>query len=179
MRKRSKKPSVDRRSTRVKPSKQTRGKTTARTHSKRKVRYAVVGLGYISQAAVLPAFANASRNSELAALVSDDPVKLESLSRKYGVKRICSYVQYQDCLNCGDIDAVYIALPNHLHSIYAELAAHAKIHVLCEKPMAVTVGQCETMLEAARENDIKLMIAYHLHFEAANLKRARHPEKLD
>src|SRR5207247_1476759 len=52
---------------------------------RRKVRYAVVGLGYISQSAVLPAFAHATRNSELRALVSDDPVKLKTLARRYKV----------------------------------------------------------------------------------------------
>ena len=51
--------------------------------SGRKVRYAVVGLGYISQVAVLPAFRNARRNSELVALVSDDPKKLRELSKRY------------------------------------------------------------------------------------------------
>jgi glucose-fructose oxidoreductase len=152
-----------------------RGSQTSRSaksskRKQRKVRYAVVGLGYISQAAVLPAFANASRNSELVALVSDDPVKLKSLSRKYGVNLICSYDQYDDCLASGEIDAVYIALPNHLHRIYTELAAKAGIHVLCEKPMATSVSECKDMLEVVRENGVKLMIAYRLHFEAANLK---------
>ena len=52
---------------------------------KRKIRYAVVGQGYISQVAVLPAFAHATKNSELAALVSDDPLKLKKLSKKYDV----------------------------------------------------------------------------------------------
>jgi glucose-fructose oxidoreductase len=56
---------------------------------KKKVRYAVVGLGYIAQAAVLPAFEHARRNSELAALVSSDGVKLRKLGQKYGVTNTC------------------------------------------------------------------------------------------
>ena len=52
-----------------------------------RVRYAVVGLGYIAQTAILPAFANAKKNSQLAALVSDDPTKLETLGRKYKVDK--------------------------------------------------------------------------------------------
>jgi len=136
----------------------------------KKVRYAVVGLGYISQVAVLPAFANASKNSELGALVSDDPVKLKKLAKKYEVAQTYSYDQYEECLSSGQIDAVYIALPNNMHCDYTVRAANAGIHVMCEKPMAVTEDECNRMLAATREHSVKLMIAYRLHFEEANLK---------
>jgi predicted dehydrogenase len=138
-------------------------------NSKNKVRYAVVGLGYISQAAVLPAFANAQENSELAALVSGDDTKLKKLSKKYKVARTYSYEQYSECLASGEVDAVYIALPNNMHRAYTEGAARAGIHVLCEKPMAVTEEECEAMIAAASSADIKLMVAYRLHFEKGNL----------
>jgi glucose-fructose oxidoreductase len=133
-----------------------------------KVRYAVVGLGHIAQAAVLPAFAHAARNSELAALVSDDATKLRKLGRRYGVPARYSYDRYEECLESG-IDAVYIALPNHLHREYTERAAGRGVHVLCEKPMAVTARDAEAMIRACRRGRVKLMIAYRLHFEAANL----------
>lgn len=133
------------------------------------VRYAVVGLGYISQVAVLPAFKHAQENCRLAALVSDDPVKLRRLGRKHGVRDLYSYEQYDDCLRSGKIDAVYIALPNSMHCEYTVEAAESGIHVLCEKPMAVTSEECSQMIEAAGANDIRLMIAYRLHFEGANL----------
>src|SRR5689334_7091572 len=137
----------------------------------KKIRYAVVGLGHIAQVAVLPAFAHAE-NSELAALVSDDPEKRAKLGRKYKVKAF-SYAEYDDCLRSGRVDAVYIALPNHLHREYSERAARAGVHVLCEKPMAVTARDCEAMIRAARKNRVKLMIAYRLHFERANLEAAK------
>src|SRR5262245_39336511 len=89
----------------------------------RKVRYAVVGLGYIAQIAVLPAFKHARDNSVLAALVSSDPEKLKTLGRRYRVKQRYSYDKFDDCLNSGEIDAVYIALPNHMHSEYTCRAA--------------------------------------------------------
>jgi predicted dehydrogenase len=133
----------------------------------RKVRYAVVGQGYISQIAVLPAFEHARRNSELTALVSDDSEKLRKLGKKYGVGRLFSYEQYDQCLD--EVDAVYIALPNSMHREYTEAAARAGVHVLCEKPMAVTEEDCQAMIDAAREAKVKLMIAYRLHFEATNL----------
>src|SRR5512138_426459 len=117
---------------------------------KRLIRYAVVGLGHIAQVAVLPAFANARRNSKLVALVSGDPVKLDQLGKKYDVKKQYSYEQYDSLLKSGDIDAVYIALPNSLHCEYAVRAARAGIHVLCEKPLALTEDECERMAQAAR-----------------------------
>jgi predicted dehydrogenase len=134
-----------------------------------KIRYAIVGLGHIAQVAVLPAFAH-TRNSELTALVSNDPEKLEKLGRKYKVKARFSYDQYDECLASGLVDAVYIALPNHLHREYSVRAAEAGIHVLCEKPMAVTEDDCLAMIRAADEHNVKLMVAYRLHFEEANLK---------
>jgi predicted dehydrogenase len=137
--------------------------------NQQKIRYAVVGLGHIAQLAVLPAFAHAE-NSELAALVSDDPEKLEKLGRKYKVKTRFSYEEYDRCLRSGVVDAVYIALPNHLHREYTERAARAGVHVLCEKPLAVTEEDCLAMIRVAEENGVKLMVAYRLHFEEANLK---------
>src|SRR3954463_4681827 len=137
---------------------------------KRIIRYAVVGCGHIAQVAVLPAFGNARRNSKLAAIVSGDPVKRDELKKKYDIPRALDYGAYDALLKSGDIDAVYIALPNSLHAEYAERAARAGIHVLCEKPMALTEAQCELMGRVAREHKVKLMVAYRLHFERANLE---------
>jgi predicted dehydrogenase len=137
-----------------------------------RVRFAVVGLGHIAQVAVLPAFEHAQATAELKALVSDDPVKLEQLGNKYGVELRASYDQFDDLLRGGEIDAVYIALPNHLHREYTERAAAAGVHVLCEKPMAVTEQDCRAMLQVCEENGVLLMIGYRLHFEPANLKAA-------
>ena len=135
-----------------------------------KVRYAVVGLGYISQIAILPAFAHARSNSVVSALVSSDSKKLKALARKYGVKNTYTYEQYADCLSSGEVDAVYIGLPNHMHRAYTEAAARAGIHVLCEKPMALDEKECESMIDEAERANVKLMIAYRLHFERGNLQ---------
>lgn len=138
--------------------------------AKRKVRYAVVGLGYIAQAAVLPAFAHAKRNSELVALVSDDPLKRKELGEKYGARYAYDYGGYADCLANEEVDAVYIALPNDMHREFAVAAAQAGKHVLCEKPLAVTERDCEEMIEAAERYGVRLMTAYRLHFDRANLE---------
>jgi glucose-fructose oxidoreductase len=138
--------------------------------TKGKVRYAVVGLGYISQIAILPAFSHARANSLVTALVSNDAKKLKALSRKYGVKNTYTYEQYADCLSSGEVDAVYIGLPNHMHRAYTEAAARAGIHVLCEKPMALDEKECESMIDETERANVKLMIAYRLHFERGNLQ---------
>lgn len=134
-----------------------------------KIRYAVVGLGHIAQIAVLPAFAHAKKKAELIALVSDDPEKLRKLGRKYRVEHKVAYQDYDKLLSSGLVDAVYIALPNHLHREYTVRAAQAGVHVLCEKPLAVTEKECEEMIRACHKNQVKLMTAYRLHFDKANL----------
>lgn len=143
---------------------------TRRGISRRKVRYAVVGLGHTAQVAILPAFRNTA-NSELFALVSGDPDKLEKVGKQYELEHLYSYDDYSRALS--NVDAVYLTLPNHLHREYAVRAAAAGVHVLCEKPMAVTSEDCKAMIEAANQNHAKLMIAYRLHFEAGNLEAIR------
>lgn len=135
-----------------------------------RVRYAVVGLGHIAQEAVLPAFAAAKKNSELTALVSDDPEKLRKLGRHLGVTNVCDYAGYDNLLASGQVDAVYIALPNTLHSDYVIRAAEAGIHVLCEKPLGTTEAECRKMIDACSDADVRLMTAYRLHFERANME---------
>lgn len=135
------------------------------------VRYAVVGLGWMAQEAVLPAFAGADHSS-LGALVSSDADKLQVLGDRYGVDRLHDYDGYEECLASGDVDAVYIALPNHLHREYAVRAARAGVHILCEKPMALDEDECREMIEAAESAGVRLMIAYRLHFDPANLRAA-------
>jgi predicted dehydrogenase len=142
-------------------------------NSKRKIRYAVVGLGDIAQGAVLPGFKNAGKNSELAALISDDPEKLKGLSKHYRVSNTCGYDDYDAFLRSGKVDAVYIALPNSLHRNFAVRAANAGVHVLCEKPLATTEQECQDIIQACAENRVKLMTAYRLHFEKANLEAIR------
>jgi predicted dehydrogenase len=135
------------------------------------VGYAVVGLGWIAQAAMLPAFSSARRNSRLVALVSGDVEKRRILADRYGLEPSAAYDydDYDRCLDRDDVDAVYIALPNHLHREYAVRAAEKGVHVLCEKPMAVTVEECRAMMEACSANAARLMIAYRLHLDPANL----------
>ena len=147
-----------------------RARQTADADETRRVRYAVVGLGHIAQVAVLPAFQHARENSELVALFSDDARKLETLGRKYRVEHRFDYGEFEDGLQSAGVDAVYIALPNHLHREYTERAASVGVHVLTEKPMAVSEEDCLAMIDACDGAGVKLMVAYRLHFEEANMK---------
>jgi glucose-fructose oxidoreductase len=132
------------------------------------VRYAVVGAGHIAQAAVLPAFAHARKNSRLVAIVSGNRTKRRELARRYQLEHVYDYDGYDACLET--VDAVYIALPNSMHAEYTIRAAKAGVHVLVEKPMAVTVEECRKMIAACAANRVKLMVAYRLHFETINLR---------
>jgi glucose-fructose oxidoreductase len=134
----------------------------------KKIRYAVVGLGHIAQKAVLPAFAHTA-HSRVAALVSGDQKKMAQLAAAYDVKNCFYYEDYDQCLASGDVDAVFIALPNTMHKEFALRAFEKGVHVLVEKPMEMTSAACQEMIAAGKKADLKLMVAYRLHFEEANL----------
>ena len=136
------------------------------------MRFAVVGLGHIAQAAVLPAFKHARPHVELAALVSDTPAKLKALGRRYRVENLSSYADADKLFDSGVVDAVYIATPNTEHIEWVLRAANSGLHVLCEKPLATSVEDCERMIEACERNGVQLMTADRLHFERCNLEVA-------
>lgn len=135
---------------------------------KGQVRYAVVGAGWIAQEAFMPAVAQTG-NSVITAIVTGDPKKAKALGRYYGIEHLYDYAGYDRMLADGVADAIYLALPNTMHRDYTVRAAKAGLHVLCEKPMARTVADCEAMIRAAKASHVKLMIAYRLHFEPATV----------
>jgi glucose-fructose oxidoreductase len=136
--------------------------------TKKKVRYAVVAGGQISQQAFMPGIARTD-NSTLAALVTRDPLKADKLAKQYDIKA-WSYEQYDELLKSGEIDAVYVAMPNFLHMQYAVPALEAGIHVLLEKPMASSVAEAEQIIAAQRKSGAKLMVAYRLHHEPGTVE---------
>lgn len=136
----------------------------------KRVRYAVVGVGNIAQVAVLPSFEHARENSELVALISSDDVKLAELGKRYGIEHRGSYDQFENVLTASKAEAIYLAVPNTRHRELTERAAKVGVHVLCEKPMAMTVADCEAMIRACATAKVQLMIAYRLHYEEANLR---------
>ena len=109
-------------------------------------------------------------NSVMTALVTGDPEKGRELSRMYGIEHVTDYDGYDALLKSGNIDAVYIALPNSQHREPVVKALEAGVHVLCEKPMAPTEEDCQAMIDASEKSGAKLMIAYRLHFEEATVE---------
>jgi len=139
-------------------------------HPRRKIGYAVVGLGHIAQTQVLPAFEHASRNSRLVGLVSGDAGKAARIAKRHDVSNGWSYDEFDECLSSEEVEAGYLAVPNTLHADLAIRAARAGVHVLVEKPMAASERECEEMIRAAEDAGVKLMVAYRLHFEEANMR---------
>ncbi len=132
--------------------------------------YAVVGIGNLAIGEVMPALMKA-KHSRLSGFVSGHPDKARHFAAKYGVpeKNIYDYKNYDQIASNPDIDVVYIALPNSMHAEYTIRAAKAGKHVLCEKPMATSVQDCEEMITACRGARRRLMVAYRLHYERYNL----------
>jgi predicted dehydrogenase len=136
--------------------------------SGKKIRYAVVGLGDISQEAMLPGVAHTG-NSEVTAFVTGDTEKARLVGKQYGVTATYGYDQFDAMLRSGGVDAIYLATPNWMHAEFAVAALQAGIHVLVEKPLEVTTAKCQEILDAAKASSAKLMVAYRLHFEPATL----------
>ncbi len=134
----------------------------------RKVRYAIVALGDISQEALMPGVAHTG-NSVMTALVTSDAEKASALAEKYEIANTYSYEQFPQMLASGEVDAIYLATPNWRHAEFAVPALEAGIHVLVEKPMEVSSEQCEKILAAQKVKGAKLMVAYRLHFEPATV----------
>ena len=136
----------------------------------RKVGYCVIGLGTIADHFMRGVLT--SGNSKITGLVSGHRDKAERIAAQYGVPKSSLY-SYEDMDKFRDnktIDAVYVALPNSMHAEYTIRSAKAGKHVLCEKPMSTTVREAEDMIAACRAANVKLMIAYRLHYEPLNLK---------
>jgi predicted dehydrogenase len=132
----------------------------------KRIGYAIVGLGKLSQEELLPAFTHCKK-SRLVALVSGDRNKATKLAERYNVspKNIYNYQNYDQLMDNPAVQVVYIVLPNHLHAEYTIRAAQAGKHVLCEKPMANSVAECQAMIDACNQANRKLMIAYRLQYE--------------
>jgi predicted dehydrogenase len=135
----------------------------------RKVRYAVVGAGWIAQEDFMPGVAKTG-NSVMTALVTSNPKKGRELSEKYEIEHVCDYDGFDALLRSGRIDAIYLATPNTMHRDFTVRALAAGIHVLCEKPMAPRIEDCRAMIDAGKKSGAKLMIAYRLHFEEGTLE---------
>lgn len=127
---------------------------------------ALVGLGHYSANLLAPALQR-TKYCYLTGIVTGTPAKAEQWQRRYRIpdRNIYDYQSMDRIANNPDIDVVYIVLPNAMHAEYAIRAANAGKHVWCEKPMALTVEECEAMLKACRDSKVKLAIGYRMQHE--------------
>jgi predicted dehydrogenase len=131
-----------------------------------RVGFAIVGLGRLSVGHILPAFGRCER-ARCTALVSGDRAKAQALAREYGVSEdaLFGYDDFERLQARDDVQVVYIVLPNAMHAEYTLRAAKIGKHVLCEKPMAVSVADAQRMVDACAAAGVWLMIGYRSQYE--------------
>jgi predicted dehydrogenase len=123
--------------------------------------WGLIGCGDIAGKRVAPALRDLD-NCRLIAVNRAQHDLAEQFAREFGVGRW--YRDWRDLLEDGEIDAVYIATPPHLHAEQTIAAAEAGKHVICEKPMALDAQSCRRMIAACRGGGVRLSVAYYRHF---------------
>lgn len=132
----------------------------------KKLGIALVGLGRYSEGQLAPALLQ-TRHCYLAGIVTGSSAKISDWQGKYSIPdaNVYTYESFDNISENSDIDIVYIVLPNAMHAEYAVRAARAGKHVICEKPMGISVAECDEMIKACQEAGKLLSIGYRLHFE--------------
>ncbi|QRR00311.1 Gfo/Idh/MocA family protein [Dyadobacter sandarakinus] len=150
------------------------GQENAAFNQDKKLGVALVGLGKYSEEQLAPALLETQR-CKLTAIVTGTPEKAGKWKEKYKIpdKNVYNYQNFDKIKDNPDVDIVYVVLPNSMHAEYTIRAAKAGKHVICEKPMATSVKDCEAMIKACKDAGKMLSIGYRLHFEPHNLTIAK------
>ena len=132
----------------------------------KKLGVALVGLGSYSTYQLAPSLME-TEHCKLAGIVTGTPSKAEDWSQKYKLPKdnIYNYNNFDEIIDNDNIDIVYVVLPNSMHADFCIRAARAGKHVICEKPMAVSVKECDDIINACKLADVKLSVGYRLHSE--------------
>jgi len=135
-----------------------------------KLGIALVGLGRYSEFQLGPALEETD-HCYLAGIVTGTPDKIGKWRSRYNIpeENVYNYENFDAMVSNPDIDIVYVVLPNSMHAEFTIRAFEAGKHVICEKPMAITVAECDQMIAAAAKAGKQLSIGYRLHFEPHNL----------
>lgn len=149
-------------------------KQKAMQNKKGKLGIALVGLGGYAGGQLAPALLQ-TEHCYLAGIVTGTPSKIPVWKEKYNIpdKNIYSYDNYDSIKDNPDIDIIYVVLPNNMHAEYTIRGFEAGKHVISEKPMAITVEDCDKMIAAGKKAGKQLSIGYRLHFEPYNLEMVR------
>ncbi|MDR7209952.1 Gfo/Idh/MocA family oxidoreductase [Flavobacterium piscis] len=142
-------------------------------YSGKKLNVAICGLG--NYASMLAKGIQLSEYCTLAGIVTGTPAKAEKWKSQYNIpdKNIYNYQNFDEIIKNKDIDLVYVVVPNGLHKEFVIRTAKAGKHVITEKPMAVTVKDCEEMIKTCYDNKVQLAIGYRLHYEPTHLEIKR------
>ena len=130
------------------------------------IKVGIIGCGKIAQVRHIPEYA-ANPNAEVYGFYDINQARAEALAAKYGGK---AFASYEELLADPEIEAVSVCAANHAHAEISIAALKAGKHVLCEKPMAVTLEECEAMVAAARESGKYLMIGQNQRLAKAHAK---------
>src|SRR5712692_9200969 len=132
--------------------------------------WGILGPGFVATRAVMPAMQQIP-DAHLLAVASRSAERAKLTAARFGIER--AYDDYQSLLKDPDVEAVYIALPNHLHGIWTMRAAEAGKHVLCEKPLASNAAECDEMIASCRRAKVLLMeaVMYRFHPRMVRLKQ--------
>jgi predicted dehydrogenase len=148
--------------------------TLKRPSSEKKLGIALVGLGNYSLNQLAPALLE-TQHCVLRGIVTGTPEKVPVWCEKYKIPKqnVYNYQNFDDIKNNPDIDIVYIVLPNSMHAEFTIRAAKAGKHIICEKPMAMNVAECEQMIAACKAANVLLGIGYRLYYEPHHLEMRR------
>jgi len=129
--------------------------------------WGVIGVGTHVKRFMAPALTRAG-DTKFVAICSRSMERARSFAAECGVKR--AYDSLAKMLEDPEVEVVYIATPNSLHASHTILAAKAGKHVLCEKPMALTVSDCERMIQVCEQNKVKLGINFQNRYHPAHIE---------
>lgn len=132
-----------------------------------KVKWGIIGAGVISERNMIPAMLKA-RDTELVAVMDVNQDRVKKIADDFSIPKF--YTKEDQLLEDKNVEAVYIATPGHLHAKQAIAASKHGKHILCEKPMALTVKECEEMIAACQENHVKLTTGFMMRFHPHHLK---------
>jgi len=155
------------------PSFVTQSEQWKKTYTGKKLNIALCGLG--NYASMLASGIEISEYCHLAGIVTGSPEKALKWKAQYNIpdKNIYNYQNFDEIINNKDIDLVYVVLPNGLHKEFVIRSAKAGKHVITEKPMAISVADCDEMIKACNENNVQLAVGYRLHYEPTHLEIKR------
>ncbi|MFC1815784.1 Gfo/Idh/MocA family protein [Thermodesulfobacteriota bacterium] len=132
-----------------------------------RIRWGILGNATIARKCVIGAIQK-SRNGLVHALATRSPADAAAVAAKNGIRNV--YDGYDALLADPAVDAVYVPLPNHMHLPWTLKALSAGKHVLCEKPLACTVGEAREMAARAKDTGLLLMEAFMYRFHPRSLE---------